>query len=104
MTRRTALWLVVALLGIVACAAVAWTASRLAGQRIGLSSAPLSAVDGLAPDRQPGAARLSEHGRGTLRFSTTGRSAGRAPSVTRTQTPGDDSSGTVGQETAGPDD
>lgn len=49
MTRRAAVWIVLALLGIAATAAVAWFASQLAGQRIGLSSEPLSVAAGLAP-------------------------------------------------------
>lgn len=49
MTRRTVLWAALALLGIAASAALAWTASQLASQRIGLSSEPLSVAAGLAP-------------------------------------------------------
>lgn len=49
MTRRTILWGFVALLGIAATATLAWTASQIAGQRIGLSSEPLSIASGLAP-------------------------------------------------------
>ena len=97
MTRRTTLWLIAALLGIVASAAVAWTASQLAGQRIGLSSAPPSVVRGLAPAR-PAGAMHSLHGHSTLRSSTSrGFSPAPRPSV-------DDSSGSRGQESAGPDD
>lgn len=49
MTRRGFLWSVAALLGIACAAAIAWSASLLAGQHIGLSSLPLSAAGGLAP-------------------------------------------------------
>ncbi len=50
MTRgRAALWALMALLGIVLAAALTWSVMRLAGQHIGLSSAPVAAVRGLAP-------------------------------------------------------
>jgi hypothetical protein len=49
MNRRTILWVLAALMGIVATATVAWSASQLATQRIGLSSEPLSVAGGLAP-------------------------------------------------------
>jgi hypothetical protein len=49
MTRQSVLWSVAALLGIVCTAAVAWSASLLAGQHIGLSGVPLSAAGQLAP-------------------------------------------------------
>lgn len=49
MARQAALWIALALLGIVATAGVAWFASGLAGPRIGLSSEPLSVAAGLAP-------------------------------------------------------
>jgi hypothetical protein len=42
---------VIALLGIATAAALTWSVSRLAGQHIGLSSAPLSVIQGLAPPR-----------------------------------------------------
>jgi hypothetical protein len=49
MTRRTLLWAALALLGIAATATLAWSASQIAGQRIGLDSEPLSVASGLAP-------------------------------------------------------
>ena len=49
MTRRSVATAVAAVLGIVVSAALAWTASQLAGQRVGLSSEPLSVATGLAP-------------------------------------------------------
>jgi hypothetical protein len=49
MTRRSVMWAAAALLGIVATAAIAWTASQIAGQRIGISSEPLSVANHLAP-------------------------------------------------------
>jgi hypothetical protein len=47
--RRTLLWVAAALLGIVATATVAWSASRLASTSVGLAGAPLSVTSGLAP-------------------------------------------------------
>lgn len=49
--RRTLASTAVALLGIVVTAALTWSVSRLAAQHIGLSSAPPSAIRGLAPPR-----------------------------------------------------
>ena len=49
MTRRAALVIAGALLGIVASASVAWLASQVAGQRIGLASEPPSVAAGLVP-------------------------------------------------------
>jgi hypothetical protein len=57
MTRHGFAWSLAALLGIVCAAAIAWSASLLAGQHIGLSSVPLSAVGRLAP----AAARAQPH-------------------------------------------
>lgn len=71
MTRRSMATGVAAMLGIVVSAALAWAASQLAGQRVGLASEPLSVATGLAPrprstparapgrrgDDHPGAAR-----------------------------------------------
>ncbi len=48
-TRATALWLTLALLGIAVAAALTWSVQKVAGERIGLASAPLSLVRGLAP-------------------------------------------------------
>lgn len=47
--RRGALWALLALLGIVLVALCTWSIMQLAGQRIGLASAPVSVVRGLAP-------------------------------------------------------
>jgi cytoskeletal protein RodZ len=49
LTRRSFVWAVVALLGIVVAAALTWSVTKLAAQRIGLSSEPLSVIRGLAP-------------------------------------------------------
>ena len=51
LTRRGFAWAVVALLGIALAAALTWSATKLAAQRIGLSSEPLSVINGLAPTR-----------------------------------------------------
>ena len=47
--RRTLLWVVVALVGLVVAAGVTAAASRISSQRVGLASEPLSAGDRLAP-------------------------------------------------------
>ncbi len=44
-------WIGLALLGILVAAAVAFAASRLASQQIGLASEPVTAGDALAPKR-----------------------------------------------------
>lgn len=49
MSRKTAIWALAALLGIVVTAAITWATSQLTSQRIGLASEPLSAGSGLAP-------------------------------------------------------
>jgi uncharacterized membrane protein YgcG len=49
MTRRGFAFAVVALLGIALTVALTWSIGRLAGQHIGLASAPLSVIHGLAP-------------------------------------------------------
>jgi len=51
LTRRGFLWAFAAMLGIAVTAALTWSVSRLAGQRIGLSSEPASVIHGLAPPR-----------------------------------------------------
>jgi len=49
MTRRSMATGVAAILGIVVSAALAWAASQLAGQHVGLASEPLAVATGLAP-------------------------------------------------------
>ena len=49
MRKRTALWILLALLGLVVAAGVTAAASRLSTQHVGLSSEPLSAGERLAP-------------------------------------------------------
>jgi hypothetical protein len=102
MTRRTTLWLCAALLGIVASAAVAWTASQFAGQRIGLSSAPPSVVHGLAPEQSAGAMRSLRRLQTARPFAS--RRFSRSSHPLAPQPQGDDSGGSRGQESAGPDD
>jgi hypothetical protein len=48
-TRRGIMWAAGALLGIAVTAALTWSVSQLSGQRIGLSSQPLSVIRALAP-------------------------------------------------------
>ena len=52
MSLRSFVWVPAALLAIAVSAAVAWAASQLAGQRIGLTSEPLSVASRLAPPAQ----------------------------------------------------
>lgn len=49
MERRSGLWMLLALLGLVLAAGVTAAASELSSQRVGLASEPLSAGDQLAP-------------------------------------------------------
>ena len=49
MPKRTALWILLALLGLVVAAGVTAAASRLSTQHVGLSSEPLSAGERLGP-------------------------------------------------------
>ncbi len=56
MTRRSILTIIVAVLGLALSAALAWSASQLAGQRIGLASEPFSVTRGLAPHHSTTAA------------------------------------------------
>jgi hypothetical protein len=50
MNRHALLWVVAAAFGIALAAVITWSASQIAGQKIGLASAPLSVQHGLAPD------------------------------------------------------
>jgi hypothetical protein len=49
LSRRGLLWAIAALLGLAVTVALTWSVSVLAGQHIGLSSAPPSVIQGLAP-------------------------------------------------------
>jgi hypothetical protein len=50
MRKRTVLWVLLAVLGLVVAAGVTAAASRLSSQHVGLSSEPLSAGQRLAPE------------------------------------------------------
>ncbi len=80
MTRRGVLWAVAALLGIVLTAALTWSVSRIAGQRIGLSYVPVRVIKSLAPapPRQP----AGEHREPTV--SSPRATAGTTHAPTRT--------------------
>ena len=53
MSCRTLAWVTAGILGIALTAAITWEASRLASQRIGLASQPLSVTRQLAPPASP---------------------------------------------------
>lgn len=57
MAKRTTLWVLLAVLGLVLAAGVTAAASRLSSQHVGLSSEPLSAGQRLAPEKQKPARR-----------------------------------------------
>jgi hypothetical protein len=61
-TRRAVLWALAALLGIALTAALSWSVSRLAHQRIGLSSQAPSVINGLVPAHVPSAGGRSRAG------------------------------------------
>ena len=108
MTQRTILWMIAAAMGIFASAAVAWAASQLAGQRIGLSSAPPSVVRGLAPP-SPSSEMHSLHVLRTPRPPTSrGLSHPRADDSSKiggfSRPPADDSGESRDRGSAGPDD
>jgi hypothetical protein len=71
----TVRWLGLALLGILIAAGVAYAASRLASQQIGLASEPISAGDALAPTLQPRGGQPGgqrpHHGRAGTHTTTT---------------------------------
>lgn len=107
MNRRTIAWTAAALLGIVATAAVAWTASRLAAQRIGLSAEPPSVANGLAPGRPPVARpRASRRPRGPASANGGGAAAqtrpAPAPAPTAPGAPPTGSTGPAATSTAPP--
>ena len=63
MTGRSVATAVAAVLGIAVSASLAWAASQLAGQRVGLSSEPLAVATALAPHVPSTPARTStRHG------------------------------------------
>ena len=84
LTRRGLLWAVAALLGIAVTAALTWSVSRLAAEHIGLSSEPVSVIQGLAPPRREahaGPVASNEHS------STTPARRGSTPTVALPSTP-----------------
>jgi hypothetical protein len=83
MTRRSILSAAVAVLGLALSAALAWSASQLAGQRIGLASEPLSVAQGLAPHHRAGPAQPPRRDdRGAVGRTPTPR---KTSATTRTQ-------------------
>lgn len=96
MTRRTALWVLAALLGLAVAAAISWGTSTLTSQHIGLASEPVSAGRSLAPDE-------AAHGRTqTTKTRTTPRTTPRGKTVTTTVTTSPPSSSPeVGASSAG---
>jgi hypothetical protein len=97
MTRRGFLWTVTALLGIGATAALTWSVSRLAGERIGLSSAPLSVIHGLAPPRGAAVA-----GAGASRRDRPGVRGGAGRAGAAVTTPGGSALAPAAQPAASP--
>jgi hypothetical protein len=93
MTRQTALWALVALLGIVLAAGITWATSQLTSQHIGLSSEPLSAGRRLAPADSATRTTTSRSTRATpavkVRTVTVYRTPApaRAPAPARTASP-----------------
>jgi len=79
--RATILWAVAALLGIVFTAAVAWSASQLTGQRIGLASEPLSVSSGLTPAAPAPAGEAATTARHRRELTPQRRSPAPAPAA-----------------------
>ncbi|HYM46275.1 MAG TPA: hypothetical protein VES65_08990 [Solirubrobacteraceae bacterium] len=94
--RRTAVWALAALLGIVLTAGITWATSQLTSQRIGLSSEPLAAGRALAP-RSPVGKRPA-HGARRGSAGATGRTTTAKP---RTSTPSAPSSTVTAAPQAG---
>jgi hypothetical protein len=82
MTRRHALWALLALVGIVLTAAITWATSTLTSQRIGLETEPLSAGAKLAPAVTAGGAGQGTHAATSRPTGATRRSATRGRSRT----------------------
>ena len=94
-SRRGVMWTVGALLGIAVAVALSWSMSRLAGQRIGLSSVPPSVAGTLAPSggQAPGA--------GAGRRATPAGAAAAAPPAPGSRTGGGDDGGDGGSTGSG---
>lgn len=80
MTRRSVATALAAVLGIAVSAALAFAASQLAGQRVGLSSEPLSVASALSPRARSTPARPA-----TRHSDDRTRPAHRHPAATRTR-------------------
>jgi hypothetical protein len=84
---RAILWTAAALLGIITTAGIAWSASKLAGQHIGLAAIPISVERGLAPAAPPATAHRPQpvvrHRKAVTRH---GPSASTTTAVTGAQT------------------
>jgi uncharacterized membrane protein YgcG len=63
MIGRGSIWTVGAVLGIAVAVALGWSASQLAGQRIGLAGQPVAVASGLAPSPPAHGSSQSESGR-----------------------------------------
>lgn len=94
MTRRAVVTVVLAVLGIAVAAGLAFAASQLTGQRIGLASEPPSVAVGLAPSRPVHSVATSTT---TSRRVTASRTA-----TARRHTPASSSSVTIVTTTAAP--
>jgi hypothetical protein len=90
--RRVRLWPLAAVLGLVLAVVIAWAASQLTGQRIGLSSDPLSITRGLAPAPHAGPrrrpARRDRSGTGRTETPTVARGTPASVASTGTVAPG----------------
>jgi hypothetical protein len=91
--RRTALWILAAVAGVLVIAGVTAAASTLSTQSIGLSSEPLTAGDRLAPRATP-----------TPKPTVTPRKPKRTPTPTSTVDDHGGSSGRSGSSGHGSDD
>src|SRR3954452_20301642 len=94
--RRTALWILAAVAGVLVVAGVTAAASTLSTQTIGLSSEPLTAGDELAPrtTATPTAtSRKADDRRKQKRDDHPAASTGRGSSGTSTPSGGDDHGG-----------
>jgi hypothetical protein len=102
-------WLALALLGLAIAAGVAFAASRLVSQRIGLASEPLNAGRELAPPaarESHGKSGNDQHHRGgSSTTSTSAAPSATAPAVpTQTIPPAPPSGGSASDEGGGADD
>ncbi|MGZ4168074.1 MAG: hypothetical protein ACXVSE_15740 [Solirubrobacteraceae bacterium] len=104
MTTRSMATAVAAVLGIAVSAALAWAASQLSGQRVGLASEPLSVATGLSPPTRSTPAhaaprRADDH---PITRRTQPAARPRASSTTATTAPPPSPPGTVTRAPAAP--